>query len=311
MKALSISNSLLLYVLLAILSLIARAERFLIINNKDLDIHLTHIRLLVLAGTSIRNLSMSVIPFRLGELSIPLLLRLKNPTEHISKNIHPIWISIIYDLAALLIFSVFFGVAILCSEINEFSISGITIGYYTIVSALFAMIGTALLLLSLPMIPKKVSEKHQYHALKIKLPLIKLSIYEILQDIPQINFLRSIRILVLSLLLRTSKYISLAFLFYSLNNSVIPNFTTTLFVVASFVSAELFSSLPGSGVMGFGGYELIFSICMGFFKPELKDAINIVTVIHILGFAVEIILGILIIPLSLFLSKSYNFNNAG
>lgn len=297
LKTLKDSKSLIVYILLALMSLIARAERFIIVSKKDSYQNITKIRLLILAATSIRNLSMSVVPFRLGELSIPLILKMNDKEEGITQNIHPIWISVLFDFTALLILSLILLVSILFFEPLAISNLNFSSTQFSILVITLSLTIASMLLF--PFFLKKFSDKKLFQFTKKKIPLINSSSDEIFSKIPDLSFSLNFRILSLSLLIRVSKYMSLTLLFYSLNNDLIPNFINSFFISVSFISAELFSTLPGSGIMGFGGYEVVFTYCIKSLVFYSANTINVIAAIHLLGLLVELALAAIIIPLGL------------
>jgi hypothetical protein len=299
-------KSLLLYVCLAIVSLFARSERFFIIHSISQKSTSLPLRLTILAGTALRNASMSVIPLRIGELSVPTLLRITNPKEKISKNLNPVWISILFDMSALFILGLTLFIAMKFYTNTSLNNSNLKIGFIEnimIISISFCLIFS---LLNFTKIISKTLNSIFLKKINIKVFKYHFSPSKISKNIPILTFSLTLRILLLSIIIRISKYLSLTNLFFALSESIEPNLDNIFPIFIAFVSSEIFSSLPGSGVMGFGGYELTFQWILKLLLPLVACTLTTITTIHLIGFIVEIAIACTVIPTCLILSKTIN-----
>lgn len=280
------SNSIYLYILLSLISLLARSERFYLLNINSKLSGIKNLRLLIIIGTAIRNISMNFVPLRAGELSIPAILKLSNPKEQIGDTLHPIWISMVFDIIALLLLGLSF---VICSLILDFNVTEVRnhLGTSSLISILlFGVIALTALYnfnsLSSILIKLKIGN------INFKIFNLDINFKKIITKIPNYTLSQISRLLLLSLVIRVSKYISLSALFFSISETGVPSYELVFFVIISFIIAELASSLPGSGVMGFGGYELVFQYLINHLAPELKCTFNLITSIHLVGFVSEI-----------------------
>ena len=174
--------------------------------------------------------------------------------------------------------------------------------FYSCITAIVLLGICLFVLLNLTKIIKIVLESNFLK--RVNLPLSSQSwIIDFLKQAPNLSFSTSARILILSLIIRIAKYLALTNLFLRLSDGAFPTTNNILAIFISFVGAELVASLPGSGVFGFGGYELAFQSIITSIGPDLRCNLNIITSIHLLGLLTEISFCLLILPIFLLLSK--------
>lgn len=98
--------------------------------------------------------------------------------------------------------------------------------------------------------------------------------------------------LIISLALRTLKYLSLSILFIDTIGSH-SQFTEaklyhTLLLPLCFITSEAVASLPASGFLGFGGYELSFDFSYSLFFNKIPNLTSIIFSIHLITQIVNI-----------------------
>jgi len=250
---------------------------------------------------------MNFIPLRLGELTVPTLLKFLKTKEKISSTIQPIWISIIFDIVALLFLIVvtllgalFFENDLTINQISKFSPQE---NFWILVVVVLVLVTLSVILIYLTSISKKFLQNSIINKLSFETKKFSFEPSKIADNIPNLTLGFTSRILTLSLIIRISKYLALASLFFSLSGSSEPSYRNILIILIGFISAEFFSSLPGSGIMGFGGYELTFQFILSTLNPNLICPLSYITSIHLMGLSVELILATIVVPSCLISAK--------
>ena len=234
------ANSVYIFCLLSLTSLLLRSYRYFyalsISSAKKLDFTR------ILAITSVRNLSVDLIPARIGELSYFFLLNLYGISLANSSAVFVVCFVLDFLVLAIL------GLLVLSVSTEMLSI------FWLLLTILFS---ASYLLIKLPQILSFLETRFQkLSALKTVLnsqDLVKLQ---------SLNFLTMLSLLTIAL--RLAKYSSLFFLLRGVLKGA--NYDLSKFhpldCTIAFVLAEASASLPASGIMGFGAYEKAWTAVM-------------------------------------------------
>lgn len=285
--------------LLSLISLLLRTYRLKILIRSAKD-SIDPTILDLLFATALRNFLMDFIPFRLAEGGIVAFLKTRG--VKVTQSASAVAFGIILDfivLATLLL-------PVLIYFYKTFSAHFPQIDLVLIFLILFTAIGF-FILYNFSKSESQASAENQDTGVSSKFSLKALKIKrDFIEELKEVTSSQIYKGIFITLLLRVTKYLSLTILFIDLIPEIINLETTVSYLLISpicFVIAEGFSSLPGSGVLGFGGYELSFTYCFSIFFGSVMDVTSTIFVVHIVNQLVSLTIGLLILSIWPFIKK--------
>lgn len=244
-------NSIYVFCFLGICSLILRSYRYFyalsLISEKKIEFYK------ILVVSSIRNLTVDLLPSRIGELSYFFLLKFYGISFATSASVFIV--CFVLDFLVL----AFLGLFIL-------SASHLAL-FFILLTILFS---ASYLLIKLP---KTFAYLENRYPQKIK--VLNLEDFEKLQEVKSI-----FKLSLLTLALRLAKYSSLYILLRGVligANLDLAKFNPIQSTLA-FIFAEASASLPASGIMGFGAYEKTWCALM-----NIPGTVSVIFTVHIIS----------------------------
>lgn len=249
---------------------------------------------IVLKATSIRNLLMGFLPFRLGELVFVLFLKKQGVKLIDSSSI--VGITWIFDLSAL---SVLIGGSLLIS--NFFSDSADLVLSSQVTTGITCIIIGLLLSYVLPFVRRiilrlydltpKDDKDTKSSSKRVDFYRHLNSLLRMAKEQSEVFLFRKITALFcLSLLLRITKYGALSLLFIEMS----PDMQNILLaswwkLLLCFIIAEASTSIPGTTFLGFGAYELSFAYIFSNFILEVNGIESKIFSLHLVSQLVEFV----------------------
>jgi len=249
---------------------------------------------IVLKATSVRNLLMDFLPFRLAELVFVLILKKQGLKLIDSSSI--VGITWIFDLSALLVLigGSLLGSSILSESTDVVLSSQVTTG---IICLIFGLLLSYLLpfvrriILRLHDLIPKGDKDTESNSKRVIFYRRLNSLLRIAKEQSEVFLFRKITTLFcLSLLLRITKYGALSLLFIEMS----PDLQNILLeswwkLLLCFIIAEASTSIPGTTFFGFGAYELSFAYIFSSLVQELNGVESKIFSLHLVSQLVEFV----------------------
>ena len=266
-------SCLLLYAFLALLALLLRALRYgVLLKSTRADSGLSLGKLLMV--TAVRNAFVDFLPARLGEGMFFYLLH----------QFGVIWPRMLtsFVLATVLDVLVLLGLLLLVGLLSSGDfVAAMGSPLLLFVSGLLLLVGCFVVLrlaalgrFGVGLVDRFCRGRENW------LSSLKTFLEDVVNELELFKGPEYLKLVLLTIGLRCAKYISL----YVLLIGVLPQVSGLNFGLSTlaFVSAEAAASLPASGILGFGAYEVVWATVFSAAGFDLSSPVSIIFQIHIL-----------------------------
>ena len=271
------------YVVASILGLVFRAWRYHVLLDASGEVKIPDHKDMLLI-TAVRNMTVDLLPARLGELVFVGLLR-KQAGTHVSSGLSALLFATLLDVLILAPITIAIGLMVGFPTKQPYLLALI---------ALFVVIGFVIgIKYILPIFDKWFVRwaARPNRVLSSVFGFI-VSITEAVESTMRAGVL--IKVISLTFAVRISKYAGLLFLFFGLTQSSFPNLgeLSSVKVLGAMIASEMTASLPIPTLMSFGSWELGGMTVLAFYGAVPHAALLTLLGVHIQTQAVDYGIGI-------------------
>ncbi len=271
------------YVVASILGLVFRAWRYRVLLNASGEAKIPGTKDMILI-TAVRNMTVDLLPARLGELVFVGLLR-KQAGTHVSSGLSALLFATLLDVLILAPITIAIGLMVGFPTKQPYLLALIAL-FVVIVF----MIGVKYIL---PILDKWFVRwaAHPNRILSSVFGFI-VSISEAVESTLRAGVL--LKVISLTFAVRIFKYAGLLFLFFGLTQSSFPNLgeLSSVKVLGAMIASEMTASLPIPTLMSFGSWELGGMTVLAFYGALPHSALLTLLGVHIQTQAVDYGIGI-------------------
>jgi uncharacterized membrane protein YbhN (UPF0104 family) len=285
------------YVVASILGLVFRAWRYHVLLKASGEAKIPGTKDMILI-TAVRNMTVDLLPARLGELVFVGLLR-KQAGTHVSSGLSALLFATLLDVLILAPITIAIGLMVGFPTKQPFLLALI---------ALFVVIGFMMgIKYILPIFDKWFVRwaAHPNRVLSSVFGFI-VSITEAVESTMRAGVL--MKVISLTFAVRIFKYAGLLFLFFGLTQSSFPDLSelSSVKVLGAMIASEMTASLPIPTLMSFGSWELGGMTVLAFYGAVPHAALLTLLGVHIQTQAVDYGIGIAAFLALLLLAKTRN-----
>ena len=268
----SSSGLFILYTLTMLLGILVRAWRYQVLLRATGDNNLPSLKDMTLI-TAVRNMTVDLLPARIGELAFVALLRGKAGT-HVSSGLSTLLFATILDVLILAPITIVIGLFVGFPNKQPYLL------------ALIALFVVAVFILGLKYIlPLLMNRLTRWSVSSNKflssLLAFILSINDAIQSTMRAGILSSV--IGLTIVVRFLKYAGLLFLYYGMTHTTFPLLTdiNAFKVLGAMIASEMTASLPIPALMSFGTWEIGGMTLLAYFGAMPQAALLTMLGIHI------------------------------
>lgn len=273
----------LVYVLMTLLGIVLRAWRYQVLLQASGETRLPSFRDLSLI-TMVRNMTVDLLPARLGELVFVGLLRQRAGTR-VASGLSALMFAMLFDVLILAPLTIVLGLLVGFPNRQPYLLALLAIG----ILGLFLL---AVRFLMVPVSRYLVSWSSSPNALFGKLSAFLESIVEAVDATMRAGVFG--RVIGITLLVRLSKYAGLLCLYYGMTRSSFPALAElqSFKVLAAMIASEMTAALPIPALMSFGSWELGGMTLLAWFGALPNQALLVMLGTHVQTQAMDYGLGI-------------------
>ncbi len=285
------------YVVASILGLVFRAWRYHVLLKASGEAKIPGTKDMILI-TAVRNMTVDLLPARLGELVFVGLLR-KQAGTHVSSGLSALLFATLLDVLILAPITIAIGLMVGFPTKQPFLLALI---------ALFVVIGFMMGIKYILPIFDKWFIRWAAHPNRIISSVFGfiVSITEAVESTMRAGVL--MKVISLTFAVRIFKYAGLLFLFFGLTQSSFPDLSelSSVKVLGAMIASEMTASLPIPTLMSFGSWELGGMTVLAFYGAVPHAALLTLLGVHIQTQAVDYGIGIAAFLALLLLAKTRN-----